>query len=586
MSTSINVGKATIAEFLRTGISKQFIIPEFQRTYDWKEEQIRTLFEDIWHFTVEEGGPDQENATYFLGCIVSYEDSVEETDSDGKTKRPVQMIIDGQQRLTSFFLLLRAIYTKLCQSSNQSDLIVSNYKRQIESSIWKLDKYTAEVIFDHPLLVSKAISEKKNEVLHDILCKGVAEADDNNYSKNYKLFIKMYEEHSQDDPLLIYNFLYALLHQTIILPITADSQDTALTIFSTLNDRGLPLTDADIFKAKIYKHLEGESAKDKFIEAWKALNDKAADAGETLVNLFTYYMFYLRAKDGDSNNSTIGLRSYYSKENRLYEFGLLDKLEQILNLTLVFNQHKSIDKEPWSENTAIQMVLDVLRLYPNEWWKYPVIIYYLVHKNESAFENNFLIFLRKLCLELIIRYIEYSTIYGIKNSVLKLDIGILSSQTPEISFAREKRIPDISADIIVPNNQKVLRMLLAVLAYQHPGQKDLLPDNWEIEHILPRKYQNNYFTDIPDAKVKEKLEHIGNKVAAEKKTNISAGNGYFAKKQAKYKEFSKVAAVLDLASRESADWTLEDIEKRDQEAADLLIKTFTEWDEKYRQARS
>lgn len=232
------------------------------------------------------------------------------------------------------------------------------------------------------------------------------------------------------------------------------------------------------------------------------------------------------------------------------------------------------------------MVLDVLRLYPNEWWKYPVIIYYLKHKKESAFENNFLIFLRKLCLELIIRYIEYSTIYGIKNSVLKLDIGILTSQTPEISFAKEKQIKDTSADIIVPNNQKVLRMLLALLAYQHPGQKELLPDNWEIEHILPRKYQNNYFTDIPDDEVKKKLEHIGNKVAAEKKTKISAGNGYFAKKQAKYKEFSKVASVLDLASRESADWTLEDIEKRDREVSALLIQTFTEWDEKYRQASS
>ncbi|MDO5296479.1 MAG: DUF262 domain-containing protein [bacterium] len=306
MSTSISVGKATVADFLRTGISEQFIIPEFQRTYDWKEDQIRTLFEDIWNFTVEEGGPDRENATYFLGCIVSYKDNVEETDSNGeKTKRTVQMIIDGQQRLTSLFLLLRAIYTKLCQSSDQSDLIVSNYKRQIEGSIWKLNKHTAEVIFDHPLLVSKAISEKKNEVLHDILCKGVAEDDDNNYSKNYKLFIKIYEERSQDDPLLIYNFLYALLRQTIILPITADSQDTALTIFSTLNDRGLPLTDADIFKANIYKHLEGESAKHEFIEAWKALNDKTADAGETLVNLFTYYMFYLRAKDEDSNSSTV-----------------------------------------------------------------------------------------------------------------------------------------------------------------------------------------------------------------------------------------------------------------------------------------
>ena len=54
---------------------------------------------------------------------------------------------------------------------------------------------------------------------------------------------------------MVYQFIYALLNQAILLPITADTQDTALTIFSTLNDRGLPLSDADIFKAKIYNQL-------------------------------------------------------------------------------------------------------------------------------------------------------------------------------------------------------------------------------------------------------------------------------------------------------------------------------------------
>ena len=66
---------------------------------------------------------------------------------------------------------------------------------------------------------------------------------------------------------MVYQFIYALLNQAILLPITADTQDTALTIFSTLNDRGLPLSDADIFKAKIYNQLEPEDKK-AFIERW------------------------------------------------------------------------------------------------------------------------------------------------------------------------------------------------------------------------------------------------------------------------------------------------------------------------------
>ena len=67
---------------------------------------------------------------------------------------------------------------------------------------------------------------------------------------------------------MIYDFIYAVLNQAILLPITADSQDTALIIFNTLNARGLPLSDADIFKAKIYNHLDNDGKKE-FIEAGK-----------------------------------------------------------------------------------------------------------------------------------------------------------------------------------------------------------------------------------------------------------------------------------------------------------------------------
>ena len=48
------------------------------------------------------------------------------------------------------------------------------------------------------------------------------------------------------------------------------------------------------------------------------------------------------------------------------------------------------------------------------------------------------------------------------------------------------------------------------LAYEQ--QDELLPGKWEIEHIFPQKWQTNYFPDESDATVKEKIEHIGNKL--------------------------------------------------------------------------
>lgn len=62
-----------------------------------------------------------------------------------------------------------------------------------------------------------------------------------------------------------------ILNNCILLPIEAESQDTALRIFSTLNDRGKPLSDTDIFKAQFYKHYSSLGKKDEFIRRWKDL---------------------------------------------------------------------------------------------------------------------------------------------------------------------------------------------------------------------------------------------------------------------------------------------------------------------------
>lgn len=72
-------------------------------------------------------------------------------------------------------------------------------------------------------------------------------------------------------------------------------------------------------------------------------------------------------------------------------------------------------------------------------------------------------------------------------------------------------------------------MLLKICAYNKQGT--LLPDKWEIEHIFPQKWQSTYFPNATDDIVKEKIEHIGNKLPFEKKLNIIAGNGYFVKRK-------------------------------------------------------
>ena len=567
MPTTIEVNKQSVEMLLGSGKSKPFVIPEYQRPYAWTEEQVETLFEDLWEFTTISGGMERESS-YFLGSVVSYENENGE-----------QEIIDGQQRITSLFLLLRAIYTKLVATpESERTAEANNFIGKIEPTIWRTDKLTGTVDFKNILLTSRVVNNEGNEILRTILESG--KTDENakdNYSRNYRYFQKLFDRHSTENPLMIYQFIYAVLNQAILLPITADTQDTALTIFSTLNDRGLPLSDADIFKAKIYNQLEVE-AKKVFIERWKDLDEQATDANESIQQLFYYNMFYYRALDQDTNTTTPGVRKYYSanKFERLYKKELLETLFVILNLWKVVNKGEEIEGEAWSKNNKIKQTLDILTSYPNEFWKYPVVIYYVCYRNEENFETRFALFLNKLLMELMTKYLMMPTINAVKPDILKLNSAIVASNIPIFEF---KTVDVTQLEPYIHNpNRNAVRMLLKTLAYEH--QDDLLPTKWEIEHIFPQKWQTNYFPKESDSTIREKIEHIGNKLPFEKKLNIVAGNGYFSKKKKEYM-VSKIAITNTMGTSEVMDWDLDSIMKRDLRISDEMAEIFARWNKEY-----
>lgn len=567
MSTTIEVNKQSVETLLGSGRFKPFVIPEYQRPYAWSDEQVETLFEDLWEFTAGTGGTEN-NGSYFLGSIVSYENE------DGE-----QEIIDGQQRITSLFLLLRAIYTRLTDTpESERNAKARNFISKIEPTIWRTNKLTGVVDYTDILLTSRVMNNDGNQILKTILETGeTSENAKDNYSKNYRLFQSLLDKHSLENPLMVYEFIYALLNQAILLPITADTQDTALTIFSTLNDRGLPLSEADIFKAKIYNQLDVDNKK-LFIKRWKDLDEQATYNKESIQQLFYYYMFYLRALEKDIKTTTPGIRKYYANEKfkRLFEVDLMDNLCIILNLWKVINKGQEIDGEAWSKNNKIKQSLDTLSSYPNEFWKYPVVIYYICHRNKEDFEVKFTAFLNKLLLELFTKYLISPTVNAVKTDILKLNAQIVKSDKPIFNF-KEIDMAILENHIQNPH-RNLVRMLLKILAYQE--QDTLLPDNWEIEHIFPQKWQDNYFTDVSEITIKEKIEYIGNKVPFEKKLNIIAGNGYFGKKKKEYL-LSNISITKKLGTLEIDEWNLDSIMTRNIRILDTVKNILSQWNDRY-----
>lgn len=575
---NIEVNKQTVLELLNSGQRIPFVIPEYQRPYSWSDDEIITLFDDIWDFSIERTKPDGPKS-YFLGCVVSYQENEE------------RQIIDGQQRITSLFLLLRAVFSRLEKEENRTEE-VENFTRLIKPALWKIDEMKGKENREEILLRSNVVNDSSNEILRQILETG--EADKNsqdNYSKNYNKFVELYSQKALQSPNHIYHFILALLNYAILLPITADDQETALTIFNTLNNRGLPLSDADIFKSHIYKTLT-DTEKTIFIKKWKQLEEDAKNVGESIQSLFYYQMFYQRAKEQDDKTTTPGLRKYYldKKDKRLSnDTDIIDKLIDNLHLWEVINGRNEVGSESWSKNIEIRKILDCLSSYTNEFWKYPVSIYYMEHKCKDNFEELFLKFLRKFYVLLLTRYLEAPTISAVKGDILKLNCQIINNEHPEFKAGFSERKIETEEDaiaetlrtdklLIIPHRNTV-RMLLKLLAYENKEQAELLPAYWEIEHIFPQTWDTKYYTYEKDD-VCEKLEHIGNKIPLEKKLNISASNQYFSKKKDRYKE-SKIAISKKLGESDIKEWDLIDIDRNDTILCKQIKEVLTRWVNEY-----
>ena len=104
-----------------------FLIPDYQRPYAWGISECRTLWEDLFSFAFPSDDIDSfnENEEYFLGSIVTF-----------KNDRQQQEIIDGQQRITTLMLLLRAFYNKFRDMPGRKS---ERMKENLEMCIWKTD---------------------------------------------------------------------------------------------------------------------------------------------------------------------------------------------------------------------------------------------------------------------------------------------------------------------------------------------------------------------------------------------------------------------------------------------------------------
>ena len=568
--SKLNVDQKTIM-LLFSDKKSDFLIPDYQRPYAWEEGQCQTLWDDIFSFAFPDNNYENFNKDeeYFLGSIVTFENE--------NNKKEV---IDGQQRLTTLMLLLRAFYSKF---GNMQDNNSKNTRERIAQCLWKTNEF-GEADLSKLKIDSEVATDNDKEEFLEILRTGLVTKDQkSNYAKNYIFFQQKIDEFLNTFPGYFAYLPARILQNCILLPIEAESQDTALRIFSTLNDRGLPLSDADIFKAQFYKHYGAKNQKDQFIEKWKELEEISSRIfkpviGTPMDELFTRYMYYVRASQGIKSSTTEALRKFYEKG----KYAILKQDETLQNLkTLVdfWNDVYSQNSERFSQ--TILRKLFILNYAPNGMWTYFLSVYFLHNRNEKEQldDSQLELFLNKTIAFVWGYAFTNPGVNALRTPVYAEMINVVTNNSVNFEDHKfeENTIKTAINNFEFKNGRPITRSMLTWWAFNNKDQTiPSLNTNFDIEHIFARKRQEN---DRTLNNIKN-LESIGNKVLLEDKINIRAADYRFADKLKYYSGFTNdkgqvkqgtiISELVHLAAVKS-DFTEDDIVNRTEEITNQFI---------------
>lgn len=483
--------------------------------------------------------------------------------------------------MTTLLLLLRAFYERFPKAQDSDSIDIQT---EIGKCIWKADEFK-RIQKDLFKIDSLVINESDNDELLYILEHGTTlKEHKSKYAKNFRLFQEKIDEFVRDAPMFA-NYLPArIMSNCIILHIVGENLDTALRIFSTLNDRGKPLSDSEIFKAQFYKYFSSAGQKDQFIEEWKRLDEDCKaiykrDSGSALDELFTCYMYYERAKSGIVNTTVEALRKFY-EQNHYSRLKLENVWNNLLSLAQFWKDVTNQNSERFALSTLKKLF--VLKYAPNGMWTYITSVYYL--KNRDADGNletqEFDKFLDRITAYIWAYAFIRPGVNSLRTPVFPEMVKILQGKETDFgNFLIDRAQLENQVDNFVFSiNRPLTTSMLAWWAYQNDDQPLLDADApIQVEHIYARgRYEHERGLSSVAT-----LEALGNKSLLERGINIRAADYKFKDKKKYYLGFemksghkkggTRIADLILLAEKD--DFTEADILERDAE----IKKRFVEW---------
>lgn len=571
MAKNIEPKLVTIGSYLKLEDDAKFIIPEYQRKYAWEISNCDKLWSDITDF-IESKSKD----LYFFGTII-----INCSNDDTELG-----LIDGQQRTTTFLLLLKALLTKINETlekmvddpeSEQLKRGLRERRRNLISILYKIDpdnitdepndKKDQEVYNSFNNLINNSNQETYKEELVNIM-KSLKYEDaersaikipykqkDNRYTNFFKNYKHFYFKEDLNKIDFLNKFTRTILEECQVIEIKSWKVEQAITMFNSLNSDGMPLTDSDIIYSKMFAATKDNTERKILGEKWRYLieltNELEREKIVSINGLLNQKMYLYRSINKDTINAsgnidvtTPGLRRYYTELNINLIKRPLEFCDELIKLAEIWNIAK--------DNSTIKVLFNF-----NDNSKLFLASYF--HRYDSYFINgdnqkfiideenkNHLINEIENMAELMLRLFAILSLVdagysssNFKSFLFKEEIKLANKSISfeEIKFDFDQHInkcweKDNILTRINDYEKNDIVYLNEYLFAKENGKKLKISADIDIEHIMPQSGKNikaiqNDAEIENDDMFSNYINKVGNKILLEYNINRTIGNEWF-----------------------------------------------------------
>lgn len=235
----------------------QYRVPLFQRTYSWEEKHWERLWDDI----LEIYALDQPRS-HFIGAIVT------QPVPDAPQRAAKYLLIDGQQRLTTLFILLSAIRQKALAWGNAQLLVTEIQERCL------INKFV-------PILEEKykLRPTQRDRVPFSAMMEGQEPSQNGQISKAWRYFKAVLEQGGPEgQPLNLAKLKSCITDYLDLVSVTLDPGDSPNRIFESLNNRGMRLTSSDLIRNYVFMRIPAEGEQERaYVGQWFPMQEALKD---------------------------------------------------------------------------------------------------------------------------------------------------------------------------------------------------------------------------------------------------------------------------------------------------------------------